>query len=67
MRNFKCGDYTQRVCVGCQKKKRLEAFVGGRSICRGCWVDIPPEERPKWILNEGALRLRRARLLKAVL
>lgn len=53
---------TARKCILCRDNKLPPAFVGGREVCRLCWIDIPVNERSRYILNEQAIELRRKRL-----
>ena len=53
---------TTRKCPQCRRRKLPQAFVGGRAICRVCWLDVPVSERPRFILNDQAIENRRKRL-----
>ena len=52
-----------RKCSKCQHTKELLAFVGGREMCRACWLDLPACDKPQYIINEKYLNTRKKRLL----
>jgi len=43
---------TTRICIRCKKAKELRAFVGGREVCRVCWISVPETDKPRYIMFE---------------
>ena len=49
-----------QICKKCNIEKHPKAFLGGRLVCRACWIYLTPEEKehnhvvPKHIRDKNA-------------
>jgi hypothetical protein len=51
----------KKMCVICQIDKHEKAYLGGRSVCRVCWIYLTPEDKERHHIVPKHLRDKNAK------